>query len=332
MILFVLRAIAEAVFGRLLVRPERPRVVGRLPGGVAVPDFRPASRGAAFHTFFSNSLAPRVAYDERERAGEAVIDWAHAASPRGVVVVFHGIAGSSDSPGVRRLVLEVLRRGFSAAVFNRRGHARGQGLVGEFPDHANDEDTASVIEKVRARGIPVYAVGISAGANAMVRFIGSSGSSGAITAGVSVCGPLDLVKCYARLPRRLDAMLASWVAGVYARHRPAVRARSMREFEEFVTGRGLEEYYADQGSADALARAGVPVLCIGADNDPIVHRCILDAHDEAARSNPNVVSVRTSEGGHCGWIDRAGSWGDRFALDFIEAFANSPAGANAIGP
>ena len=323
MILFVLRAIAEAVFGRFFIRPERPRVVGRLPGGVGVPDFRPSSRGAAFHTVFANALGPRVEYDERERAGEAVIDWLHPASPRGVVVVFHGLGGSSDSPGVRRLVLEVVRRGFSAAVFNRRGHARACGLAGDFPDHANDEDTASVIEKVRARGVPVYAVGLSAGANAMIRFIGSSGSSGSIVAGVSVCGPLDLVKCYAHLPRRLDAMLASWAMGVYARHRPVFRARSMRDFDEFVTGRRLEDYYADQGSVDALARAEVPVLCLGADNDPIVHTCILDAHDEAARSNPRVVCVRTSEGGHCGWVDRAGSWGDRFALDFIEAFARS---------
>ena len=260
-----------------------------------------------------------MVYDAREMVGDAAIDWLNPGSQKGVVLVFHGLAGSSASRGVRRLVAEAAGRGFAVAVYNRSGHAHGCPLAGEFPDHASDDDTRAVVERVASRVRPVYAVGLSAGANAMVRYLG--GAAPAVASAVSVCNALDLVACYdkLRLRPRLDAMLASWLADVHARHRPRFRARSMRDFDEFVTGLPLADYYGEQGSADALRRTEVPTMCIGADNDPIVDRCILDLHDEIASVNPRVVSVRTRDGGHCGWVSRRGPWMESLALDFLEA-------------
>lgn len=322
MFLFVLNALVQAVFGRFAVRPRvaRARVVGSCP--VRVPDFFPATRGAAFQTVFANLFGPSVDYSERETVGGAIVDWVHSAPAeprRGVVVVFHGLGGSSASPGVRRVVREAARRGFAVAVFNRRGHAPGVPMEGEFPDHACDADTRAVVERVARRYSPVYAIGISAGANALVRYLG--GESPSVAAAVSVCNPLDLKACYDRLKARprIDAMLASWVMAVYARHRPRFGARSMRDFDESVTGRPLGEYYGEQGSGEALRVTRVPTLCMGAENDPIVDKCILDLHDEAARANPRVVSVRTGEGGHCGWVSRGGAWMEPLALDFLES-------------
>ena len=317
MILFLLRALAQGVFGRFRIRAERPRVVGGLD--VSVPEFLPSSRGGAFHTVFGNIRAPKMEYDERELVGDVVVDWLIPRSPRGVVVVFHGMGGSSCSPGVKRLVLAVSRRGYAAAVFNRRGHASTTPLQGGFPDHANDDDTRMVVEHVASRGYPVYGIGLSAGANAMIRTLDGETP---IRAAVSVCGPLDLNLVYEKLCPKMDSMLTSWVMDVYARHRARFRARSMREFDEFVTGRRLDEYYEEQGSVEALRITPVPTMCLGTENDPIVDKCVLDLHDEIARGNPNVVSVRTREGGHCGWVERTGEWMESFAMDFIDSVAS----------
>lgn len=322
MLATVARAFAEAVLGRFVAREEAPRVTGYHE----VRAFRPASSGAAFHTVFRLFRGSRLRYDRREVLGDVVLDWVgEGRGRRGVVVILHGLGASSHSLGVKRIAEEAVDRGFAAVAYNRPGHAEGPGaplFAGEYPAYTDEEETARVVDHVaKTTALPVYAVGLSAGANTLVKYLGRPESP--IKAAVAVANGLDLAKCYSKLGAGFSAFLASRAMRVYARHGNRFRARTLGEFDERVSGTPLAEYHARHSSADALRRTRVPTMCIGAENDPIVHRGILDVHDEIARSNPNVVSVRTKEGGHCGWVtrDRAvkkGRWMESVALDFIE--------------
>ena len=326
MLATVARAFAEAVLGRFIAREEVPRVTG----DHGVRAFRPASAGGAFHTVFRLFRGSRLRYDRREVLGDVVLDWAgEGRGRRGVVVIFHGLGASSSSLGVKRVAEEAVDRGFAAVAYNRPGHAEGPGaprLAGEceYPAYTDEEETARVVAHVaKTTALPVYAIGLSAGANTLVKYLGRPESSNTVTAAVAVANGLDLAKCYSKLGAGFSALLASRAMRVYARHWNRFRARTLGEFDERVSGTPLGEYHARHSSADALRRTCVPTMCIGAENDPIVHRTILDVHDEIARANPNVVSVRTKEGGHCGWVtrDRAvkqGRWMESVAFDFLE--------------
>jgi predicted alpha/beta-fold hydrolase len=270
-------------------------------------------------------------YDRREALGDVVLDWVNEGpcegpceGPRkGVVILFHGLAASSSSLGIRRLADEAVRRGFVAVAYNRPGHAEGCAKpVGRYPEYTDDDEAARVVHHcAKTTGLPVYAIGLSAGANALTKYLGQPENP--IRAAVAVANGLDLARCHELMDPNMSRALAARAMRIYARHWPRFRARSLAEFDERVSGTGLAEYYAKHSSLDALRRTRVPTMCLAADNDPLIPESVLDAQDAVARENPNVVAVRTKEGGHCGWVtnDRAlprGRWMEAVAFDFVE--------------
>eukprot|EP00873_Tetraselmis_striata_P027033 jgi/Tetstr1/447297/TSEL_034734.t1 len=340
MIAYVISAILQAVLHRG-ASPESPAIHCKrtasnleiLRNMPSLREFAPVARGAAFHTVFSR-LRPSDpgVYDRRDTFPDTaiVLDWAFAPDPKGIVVLFHGLGGSSRGKTMRRICREMKDRGYTAVVYNRRGHVRGTRLPlhSEFPKHADVADARWAVDRVRqsrddaGAEIPIYCVGVSAGANAMVRYLGEVPDH-PVKAAVSICSPLDLVIAHRQLEKNsaLDRHIASWLSKIYKRHfRMPYPVKSMREFDEMATGLPLEEYYARQSSVDALKGIEVPILCAGTVNDPIVHRCIIDLHNDIATTiNPNVISVSTREGGHTGWIDAGGGWIEKVVAEFIEA-------------
>ena len=83
----------------------------------------------------------------------------------------------------------------------------------------------------------------------------------------------------------------------------------MRQFDDIFTSKNLgykdaEEYYKAGRIYDKLPNVKVPMLILGADNDPFTTRQCLPI--EAARASDYVVFAHTSEGGHVGFITRDG--------------------------
>lgn len=284
--------------------------------------FKPLASGSEFH-MVSSALRKfsKVSFDRREElmGGEIVLDWMNPSSTKGIVLLFHGLGGNSY--GLASLSRRFVARGFATVVYNRRGHGKGSVLRGKFPEHACIEDAELVVDSLSWRGVPLYAVGVSAGANAMIRYMGEGSP---ILGAVSMCNALDLNATYRELEKRpmVDRMVSTWMTKLYKKHFGSVpRIRSMKEFDEFVTGKQLSDYYSEQASLDALRNIRVPVLCLGARNDVIVDQVICDLHDEVAFANPNVISVTTNDGGHVGWMTSDGSWAEIVAVEFIEAIS-----------
>ena len=76
----------------------------------------------------------------------------------------------------------------------------------------------------------------------------------------------------------------------------------------------LPESYSD------LLRVRVPVLCIGAEDDPLLPPGAPATSDRAARANPLVVSAVTRVGGHVGWVDAGGGrWWAEAAAQWLLA-------------
>jgi predicted alpha/beta-fold hydrolase len=252
--------------------------------------------------------------------GEIVLDWMNPESNKGIVILFPGLGGSSQGIHMVCLTNELVKRGFAVVVYNRRGHAKESTLKITFPEHANIEDTDLAINAISRSGIPIYGIGISAGANNLVRYIGSKSNS-PILAAVSICNVLDLNKSYERLrkSRFLDRLVTSWIKSIYERHYGKIaNINTMKQFDEYVTGKPVDKYYEEQSSVKALESIKIPILCISSRNDMIVEPCVCDIQDKIALKNPNVVSVNTIDGGHVGFMTKDGNWADKVAAEWID--------------
>lgn len=318
----------QSVIGKILVpKAEKPSVsclTKRLISNVlSLKQFRPLASGSTFH-MLASALRPnhgfRYTKQEYLLEGEIVLDWMNPESNKGIVILFPGLGGSSQGIHMVCLTNELVKRGFAVVVYNRRGHAKESTLKITFPEHANIEDTDLAINAISRSGIPIYAIGISAGANNLVRYIGSKSNS-PILAAVSICNVLDLNKSYERLRKNrfLDRLVTSWIKSIYERHYGKIaNINTMKQFDEYVTGKPVDKYYEEQSSVKALESIQIPILCISSRNDMIVEPCVCDIQNKIALKNPNVVSVNTIDGGHVGFMTKDGNWADKVAAEWID--------------
>jgi uncharacterized protein len=146
----------------------------------------------------------------------------------GLVLLIHGLGGSSDREGLRRMGLTLQRSGFAVLRLNMRGAGPGRGLArGTYAARCNS-DLLPVLLRAReiADGRPLLAVGISLGGTSLLNALltdadalalaGSTtdrGSSlGALLDGVvCISSPLDLLACSRQIERPRNRLYERWL-------------------------------------------------------------------------------------------------------------------------
>ena len=239
-----------------------------------------------------------------------------------LVVLFHGLEGSSQSHYARSLMAEIQRRNWRGIV----PHFRGCG--GEpncLPRAYHSGDTVEIewmLQRIRnvADGAPVFAVGISLGGNALLKWAGERGAeaSDIVSAIVTVSAPYELAATGDHLARGLNRIYTwNFLRTLKANSRLKLkqfpnlfdaaameRARNMREFDDAVTAplhgfKNVDDYWTRASSKPALRHIRVPTRLIHARNDPFTPARILPT----ARETSHYVSFDFSDaGGHVGFL------------------------------
>ena len=248
-----------------------------------------------------------------------------AGRPRPLLVLFHGLEGSSTGHYSLAIAEEARRRGWSYAVPHFRGCS---GELNRAPRayHSGDfEEIGWILAHLRARQpVPlVGVVGISLGGNALMCWAAEAGESAAWVARavVSVCSPLDLAaageaidrgfnrQVYARMflatmkPKAL-AKLAQH-PGLFDGDR--LRAvRTLREFDDIFTGplhgfAGTDDYWTRAAAKPRLHRIRIPALALNARNDPFIPASCLPRPGETGQ----VELWQPPHGGHVGFAHGA---------------------------
>ena len=236
---------------------------------------------------------------------------------RGIVVVFHGLAASSDAPYCRAVAHE-LRRDHTVVIFNRRAHVP-ESRSDAAPTHYDREDIALVLAHVHThlacRGrVPMFGFGVSGGANQLVCYAGDSAER-CLFRRAMACGngwdydhATDNVGSDA-LERALCVMSDSSVLpNVSGACGAAARGNaSVRELDWRAQGLGsrddLPAYYASVSAIAFVDRVTIPLLCLDALDDPLyVYPHMHELHGR----NANISFVVTTHGGHVGWLDDEG--------------------------
>ncbi len=259
-----------------------------------------------------------------------------------MLVVFHGLEGSSISPYALNLMAEAAARGWRGLVPHFRGCS---GEMNRLPRAYHSGDATEIdwiLRRVKAEApdAPVYVAAISLGGNATMKWLGEQGddASKIATAVAAVSAPLDLMAAGAALEqgfckvytrRFLATMKQKSLAkldhhpGIFSRE-IAANARTLREFDNEITAplhgyRDTDDYWTRGSAKPGLIDVRVPSLLLNARNDPFLPAAALP---RAAEVSTAVHLDFPPHGGHVGFLSGRfpghGQWMSARVLRFFE--------------
>ena len=247
------------------------------------------------------------------------VDAATPGAPR--LVLFHGLEGSSQSRYALAFALAAQARGWGCTLPHFRGCSGVPNLAPRAYHSGDFEEIGWMLRRVcAAHGAPVYAVGVSLGGNALLRWAEEAGETARATvrAVAAISSPLDLAAAgraidrgfnwavYARMflktmkPRALAKLELH--PGLFDRER-LLAARTLYEFDDVFTAplhgyRDTPDYWARASAKPHLHAVRVPALALNARNDPFVPGASLPAAHEVGR---HVTLWQPPHGGHVGF-------------------------------
>jgi predicted alpha/beta-fold hydrolase len=242
-----------------------------------------------------------------------------------LLVLFHGLEGSSRSHYAEAFADWCARQGIAFAVPHFRG-CSGELNQGPRAYHSGDfEEIDWILRRLRARhtaqgGGPLLAVGVSLGGNALMRWAGEMGEAARVTADAvaAVSSPIDLAAgghaigrgfnrlVYTRMflntmkPKALKKLAQH--PGLFDRA-ALLAARDLYEFDKHFTAplhgfRSTEDYWARASAKPHLASIRIPALLVNALNDPFVPASSLPKRHEVGA---HVTLWQPAHGGHVGF-------------------------------
>jgi predicted alpha/beta-fold hydrolase len=278
---------------------------------------------------------PRVIY-RRERwdtpDGDFIdLDWVNeppalgnqlSASPSHapLVALFHGLEGGSRSHYALALMAAVLERGWRGVVVHFRGCG---GELNRLPRAYHSGDSAEidwVLRRLRPQAPRLFAVGVSLGGNALLKWLGESGAAagGVVERAAAISAPVDLMAAGNALDRGFNLIYVRHFLSSMKRKSlaklarfpglfDAVRVRAagtLREFDDAVTAplhgfRNTDDYWTRASAKPWLRGIEVPALMLNARNDPFLPGAALPAPHEVA---PAVLLEQPASGGHVGFV------------------------------
>jgi uncharacterized protein len=263
-----------------------------------------------------------------------------------VIVIVHGLEGSSESGYARGISEKAMRLGFHAIRLNQRNCGGTEALTPTLYNSGMSGDYRAVLEELAdGDGFErIFFVGYSMGGNLVTKMAGEFGDAAprALRGVCTVCPSIDPGAC-------ADA-LELWENWLYQRHFvrsllasyarkaklfPQVYSangfgmvRTIRQFDDKITApqfgyKDAQEYYEAAGAKKVVAQIRVPMLMITAQDDPIVpygsFKCVNPAE------NPAICFVAPRYGGHCGFISNQARaerfWAEQRIVEFCAARA-----------
>ena len=259
-----------------------------------------------------------------------------------VIVIVHGLEGSSNSDYARGIAEAAFKRGYNAIRINQRNCGGSESLTPTLYNSGMSSDYRAVCGELTDEGFQhIFFVGYSMGGNLVLKMAAEYGDSNprALRGICAVCPALDLAACADALER--------WENRIYQRHfvtglmnryrRKAISmperyvqnklppVRTVRQFDDAITAplfgyRDAREYYEAASAKQILAHLRVPTLLITAKDDPFVPYSSIVA--AGAEKNPAITLVAPDHGGHCAFISNKGGasrfWAEQCVVEFCD--------------
>ncbi|MEL6675147.1 MAG: alpha/beta fold hydrolase, partial [Bacteroidota bacterium] len=241
-----------------------------------------------------------------------------AGNGKRLVIVLHGLEGSSDSKYVRGILHHLNNLGWDGMAVNFRSCSGEPNRQSRFYHSGDTADLREVINHVlrhcNYEGIDL--VGFSLGGNVLLKYLGEEKEQAYRLRGraVAISVPVDLVESAGildqrhnwlyrrRFMRKLNKKLQS--KPDLLPHLQGKKMYHFAEFDEVVTAplhgfASAPHYWQSASCKPYLAHLKIPTLLINALNDPFLGpKCF---PEEAAKANPHFHLLTPEKGGHVGF-------------------------------
>ena len=239
-----------------------------------------------------------------------------------VVVLFHGLEGSSDSHYARALMAALKTRGWWGVIPHFRGCSGELNQAPRFYHSGDAKEIDWVLRRLHQRHHQQYptahffAAGVSLGGNALLRWLGESQHQAEIVrAACAISAPLDLAQGGASLSSGINMIYTRMFLktlkpkclkkleqfpGLFDKNR-LLEARNLYEFDNVVTAPlhgylDTEDYWYRASARHILHDITLPTLVLNAKNDPFLPGQHLPQH-----AAPCVTLDYPQHGGHVGF-------------------------------
>jgi predicted alpha/beta-fold hydrolase len=246
-----------------------------------------------------------------------------------LIILLHGLTGSSKSSYIKGLQLELLAQGFRSAALNFRGCSGEYNRSARCYHSGETEDIDFLYQTLRQRepDAPFAAVGFSLGGNVLLKWLGQQGNKLSLFAAIAVSVPLVLSACATKLDNGFSKiyrnnLLRELKHFVLAKHRHLEKLGKIQEakkikrlgdlsniksfwqYDDRVVARlhgfkNVHDYYQRSSSRQFLKSIAIPTLLIQAIDDPFMTADVLP---DLADLSPSVYLEITQGGGHVGFV------------------------------
>ena len=247
-----------------------------------------------------------------------------------LVLVLHGLTGSSNSLYVLGLQQQLASQGWASVAVNWRGCSGEPNLLPRAYHSGASDDLAEVIAHLQACRpmAPLHAVGYSLGGNVLLKYLGETAANCPLRKAVAVSVPFRLDQCADRIglgfsrvyqAHFMKAMVAyvknkqqrfhheglTEHLGALQRLGPLQGMRTFWDFDGRFTAplhgySDAQDYYRRASSRYFLPMIEIPTLLIQAADDPFVFRHSVPEITELA---PSTTLELHDHGGHVGFIE-----------------------------
>jgi len=247
------------------------------------------------------------------------LDWGPARAGA-VVILFHGLEGSSRSHYAAGLLNTLASAGYQGIVAHFRGCSGESNRLARSYTAGETGDISHVVRAVRQHcpDRVLITIGFSLGGNAMLRWLAQSPTPAEVLCAAAVSVPYDLSCAADRLKTGFSRVYQGYLLRKLKRSTlrktgmpgfPISRATvsgcdSIRSFDDRVTAplhgyRGVAEYYHIASSRQYLKTIGTPTLLLHARDDPFMS---IEAIPHASELAPSIEMELSERGGHVGFV------------------------------
>ena len=256
------------------------------------------------------------------------IDWCGEGN-QPLVILLHGLTGSSQSGYIKGLQRTLLIQGFRSVALNFRGCSGEYNHSARCYHSGETEDIHFLYQTLRQRepDTPFAAVGFSLGGNVLLKWLGEQGNKLSLFAAVAVSVPLVLSTCATKLDNGFSKiyrknLLRELKHYVQAKQLHLEKLGKLQEaskieqlgdlsgiksfwqYDDRVVARlhgfkNVQDYYQRSSSRQFLKSIAIPTLLIQALDDPFMTEEVLPDLDELSST---IHLEITQGGGHVGFI------------------------------
>lgn len=242
-----------------------------------------------------------------------------------LVIIFHGLAGSYESPYIKGIMTALTKAGYNTVLMHFRGCSGKPNLLPRSYHSGETGDAFEYIGSLKKRfpQAKLFAVGYSLGGNMLLKLLGEVKQMCQLNGAVSVSPPMQLDVCanainkgfssiyQKHLVNNLNSALVKKYAVNDIKSIIGLEKKDVRKLKTFWDFDGAytapvhgfdsaQDYYTKCSSKQYLKDIHIPTLIIHSSDDPFMDKSMIP---EPKELSSHITFELSHYGGHVGFIE-----------------------------